>query len=176
MLDLSAAQLAELVLPHPSVSFADRRTGRPQPERAVRDLELGVNRISRVQRLYRELDGSGRTVSIKENAFDSLDIDLRERYVPSPLRDRAVTTHATTVASVAAGAGNSYYTGRGAAPGGTVSSSSFNNLFPDDAEQLAAEGAYVQNHSYGLGLENYYGGEAAAYDEQVRRLNAEFNS
>ncbi|MFT6130703.1 MAG: hypothetical protein ACJATN_002434, partial [Neolewinella sp.] len=117
------------------------------------------------------LNGEGLAISIKENAFDSTDIDLQARYLPSPLRDVSVTNHANNVATMAAGRGNTFFTGKGAAWGARVATSSFRDLFPDEAQFFTADGISIQNHSYGVGIENYYGGEAVAYDEQIARLD-----
>ncbi|WP_040574034.1 S8 family serine peptidase [Pontibacter sp. BAB1700] len=47
-----------------------------------------------------------------------------------------------------------------------IAHSSFEELFPDKSETLLTQGISVQNHSYGVGVENYYGLEAQAYDQQ----------
>jgi hypothetical protein len=46
-----------------------------------------------------------------------------------------------------------------------VTTSDFEQLLPDDGNQLSALGVSVQNHSYGVGVENYYGIESSAYDQ-----------
>lgn len=170
LLDLPYAKVQELLLPSALVTFVDIRDTRPRPERAVRGLDLSTNKLNLVHHRLPHLNGEGLAISIKENAFDSTDIDLQARYLPSPLRDIAVTNHANNVATMAAGAGNSFFSGKGAAWGTRVATSSFFNIFPDEARYFADDGISVQNHSYGVEIENYYGGEAVAYDEQVARL------
>lgn len=61
--------------------------------------------------------------------------------------------------------GNSDPAGRGAAPGGTRFCS-FAGLLPDDDADYAAQNTTVQNHSYGSGIENYYGPSALALRPQ----------
>lgn len=166
---LDYADLRDWVSAEDNITFVDIRDKTPQPERAIRDLDLSANGLNLVHYLLPEIDGSGQVVSIKENAFDSTDIDISSRYLPSALRDGFVTTHATTMATLVGGAGNSYYTGKGAAPGSMLSSISFDNLFPDPENYFDDNRIAIQNHSYGVGIENYYGGEAMAYDEQAYR-------
>jgi hypothetical protein len=43
----------------------------------------------------------------------------------------------------------------------------FANLLPDPTAALQLHNITVQNHSYGVGIENYYGADAAAYDASL---------
>lgn len=160
----------EYILPSPFVYFIDQHQTPPIEERSITGLDLSVNNISTVHKLYLRLDGSQTRISIKENSFDSQDIDLRDREIPSELKDQLIATHATTMATLIGGAGNSFHNGRGVASNTEFSSSSFSNLLPDDDDYFEANQISVQNHSYGLSIENYYGLEAMAYDEQAQRL------
>jgi hypothetical protein len=74
------------------------------------------------------------------------------------------------MATLIAGGGNSGPAGRGAAPQARIASSSYDNMLPDANADLAQQGVSVQNHSYGTGIENYYGLEALGYDQQARQL------
>ncbi|MEZ5040795.1 MAG: S8 family peptidase [Saprospiraceae bacterium] len=161
--------LQEEILPMPSVTFIDRRDVFPTEERAVRGLDLSVNKVNVLHHNYPDLNGENMQVSIKENSFDSTDIDVRGRQLASTLRGETVSTHSTTMATMIAGGGNSFYTGKGVAWKAMLSSSSFYNIMPDADSYFESENIWVQNHSYGLGIENYYGGEAMAYDDQVYR-------
>lgn len=155
------------LLTSPLVYFADIRNTTPLEERAVRGLDLSLNKVNVVHHQYPELNGANRNISIKENSFDSTDVDLRNRRIASTLEDKKVSTHATTMATMIGGAGNSFYTGKGVAWGAQFSASSFSNLLPDPIDYFNAGDIEIQNHSYGLGIENYYGLETMAYDEQV---------
>jgi len=136
-----------------------------QEELPVPGQNLFVNRIAEMQTLAPNLNGSGITVSIKEFAFDTADVDFRGRVLASPNAATNLTTHANIVASLVGGAGNSDLQGRGAAPGCQLVSSSFVGLQPDaDYNTL---GISVQNHSYGVNIQNWYGPEAVAYDQTV---------
>lgn len=169
MISLDSRTLRESILPSKLVYFIDIRTDMPIEERGIQGLDLGLNKISTLHRLYPNLDGSQMSVSIKENSFDPFDIDLRNREIPSDLKDKQVTTHATTMATLIGGAGNSFYNGKGVAPHALLSSSSFSNLMPDEDGYFLESKMAVQNHSYGLPIENYYGLEAMAYDQQAQR-------
>lgn len=162
--------IEEHILPSSLVYFIDQHETSPVEERSIAGLDLSLNNISTVHRLYPELDGSQTRVSIKENSFDPQDIDVRGRELPSELKDKLIATHATNMATLIGGAGNSSHNGRGVAAGTELSSSSFSNLLPDDDNYFQTSQISVQNHSYGLTIENYYGLEAMAYDEQVERI------
>lgn len=108
-----------------------------------------------------------RMLSIKEKTIDTTDIDFRGRFVVSPLQDAEISQHANQMATIAAGAGNTSSTSKGVAWKSQVSSSSFQNLFPDDDSMLDELEVLVQNHSYGTTVQNYYGIEARAYDQSV---------
>ncbi|UJH90065.1 S8 family peptidase [Antarcticibacterium sp. 1MA-6-2] len=78
--------------------------------------------------------------------------------------------HATLIATLIVGAGNSSSRGKGVAPAAVVSSSSFLQLFPDENSSYLENEIYVQNHSYGTGIETSYSNEAAVYDAQVNEI------
>lgn len=138
-------------------------------ERELTGFDISANKGNLAHRLWPSINGNDITISIKENKPDTADIDFTGRYISSGLSSPRIETHATTMATIAAGAGNSFYTGKGFAPGATITSSDFNNLLPDDLSELMRLRVTVQNHSYGTGIENYYGADAAAYDDQMYR-------
>lgn len=167
LLWLSQEEVQRFILPLEEVVFIDRRNKMPVEERAVRGFDLSVNKVNALHARYPELRGAGQVVSVKEDRFDSTDIDFRGRVLSSSLASNIQSPHATTMASMIAGGGNTFYTGKGVAWGAALSSSSFLNVFPDDPAYFQSSGIGVQNHSYGLDIENYYGAEAMAYDRQV---------
>ena len=133
-----------------------------QVELSVPGQNLFVNKIAAIQGLAPWLNGEGITVSIKEFGFDTADVDLRGRVLPSPGAAPYLTTHANVMASLVGGAGNADLRGRGAAPGCHLVSSSFVGLQPD--ADYTTQNITVQNHSYGIDIQNWYGDGAVAYD------------
>ncbi len=170
LLNIPDRQIKEFLLPSPWVSFIDVRPAVPAQELAVPNFDLSVSQVNFIHYQNPNLTGRDLTVSLKEYRPDSTDIDFRDRYISSGISTAATATHATTMATIIAGAGNSFYTGKGAAPGAMISSASFFNLMPEPETYYNQSGIAVQNHSYGLGIENYYGAEARAYDELVYRF------
>lgn len=160
----------------PSVLFTDRLR-QARTETIVSNNDMTLNRITTVQQLYPQLRGNRFTVSIKENLFDTTDADLQGRYKASGISSGTVDGHATIMATLIAGGGNTGPEGKGAAPAAFLSSSDFNStntdnkLLPDDPANYRQLGIRLQNHSYGTGIENYYGTEAVAYDEQAQELD-----
>jgi len=140
-------------------------------EALIKDLDLSVNEIASVQLRYPDINGKGITLSIKEQMFDKTDIDLIGNIVASPSNAPVVDDHATNMATLATGRGNTYILGQGAAPFASLTASDYrknnDDLMPDDIKELNQYKVNVQNHSYGLGVDNFYGMQAAAYDKQV---------
>lgn len=159
-------QLIDSLLPADLVQFADiPRT--PKEEQALGTWDHSLNSINILHNHYPLLNGNGLVASIKENQFNADDIDFKGRYRPTPLGSGELSPHATIMATLVAGAGNSFYTGKGAAWSATLSTSSFASLLPDADVDYTSFNISVQNHSYGTAIENYYGADAAAYDATV---------
>jgi hypothetical protein len=146
---------------------ASAAPGQVREETPVPGHNRFVNGLNVVAARYPWLDGSGRTVSIKEFRFDTADIDLRGRVAPLLHAAPDVTAHATFMATLVGGAGTSDPRARGAARGVRLASSSFVGLLPDDTADYAALDVSVQNHSYGAAIENRYSDAARAYDASV---------
>ncbi|MDQ2794370.1 MAG: S8 family serine peptidase [Bacteroidota bacterium] len=164
---LTVAQLAAA----PGVEFVDVADRRAHEERRLGNSDLSVNAISAVHVRFPDLTGQGLTASVKELPFDPDDIDLKGRVVNLGAFTKPYSDHATAMATLLGGAGNSDPLGRGAARAVRLATSSFANFLPDDGTQLTQAGVSVQNHSYGVGnIENYYGLEAQAYDQHTQQF------
>jgi hypothetical protein len=149
----------------PEILFADAvRTA--ATETRINSADPTANAVNTAQQHYPLLKGTGIVVSLKEQLFDTTDIDLTGRYLPSLLAATTTDSHATIMATMIAGAGNSDTKGTGAAPAALLSSVNFESLLPEDSGYFS-QGISLQNHSYGTGIENYYGIEAQAYDQQI---------
>ena len=155
------------LLNNETVLFISALAKYPKEELQINDLDLSVNKINLLHSNMPALNGDGITISIKENLPDTTDIDFGARYVYNPLAATKYSSHATIIATMAAGAGNSYYLGKGVASAASINSSNFNNLLPDADSNYRQYSISVQNHSYGVGIENFYGADAAAYDESA---------
>ncbi|MDO7851258.1 S8 family serine peptidase [Hymenobacter convexus] len=165
---LDAAALAQLAV-SPLVDFVDVGDRRAHEERRLNNSDLSVNGFTVAQARYPQLTGQGLTVSIKEQPFDPNDLDLKGRVAAAGAFPGPASDHATAMATLIGGAGNSDPLGRGVAPAVRLATSDFARLLPDDGPQLAQAGISIQNHSYGVGIENYYGVEALEYDRQCQQ-------
>ncbi len=152
------------LLTSPQIIFIESGSRIPKEELLLERLDISANKINLVHRLYPEWNGEGRVVSVKENKPDTLDIDFAGRFLTTNLSSAIINTHATIMATMIAGGGNSWHLGKGAAWGSTISSSDFINLLPDSDAAYRKYNITVQNHSYGVGVESYYGADAALYD------------
>ena len=132
--------------------------------------DLSVNQISFAKKQYPELDAENLNVSIKENLFDPNDIDLKNRTVLDEESSENIEQHATAIATLSIGGGNSGKEGEGVATGAIAFSASFLDLLPDPNNYFVDNEIYVQNHSYGTQVASEYGAEAAAYDQNVLDL------
>ncbi|MGI4823408.1 MAG: S8 family serine peptidase [Janthinobacterium lividum] len=167
--NVTPTQLKELVA-SPLVEFVDVPNRTAHDERLLNQADLTVNSLLAAQQRYPALTGQGLTVSIKENPLDPTDLDFRGRLLNTPPGTVIESAHASIMATLIAGGGNSGPGGRGAAPQAAIASSSYTNLLPDANTELTQRGVSVQNHSYGTGIENYYGLEALGYDQQTQQL------
>jgi hypothetical protein len=136
-------------------------------EVVINGIDLGLNQISNAHSLFPGIDGTGINVSFKEGMYDAADLDLLGKTLPGAIIGETPTSHATTMATLALGNGNSFIRGLGAAPKAKLAYSDFSNLMPDLVTDLNRLQIKVQNHSYGTDIDNDYGMEAAAYDKQI---------
>ena len=152
------------ILPLPEVIFIERGNRVPKEELVLGNLDLSVNKINLVHRKFPSINGDGIIVSIKENKPDTTDIDFKGRFLTTHLASATESSHASIMSTMTGGGGNSWHLGKGGAWGSTISSSTFATLMPDANSSYQQYNISVQNHSYGVGVENYYGSDAAAYD------------
>ncbi len=167
VLRTSQKDFLEKILPRPDVAFADRGDAEPQEELPVPGHNLFVNKFNVAHAVFPHLNGDGITIAVKEYQFDSADVDFKNRVIPPLNAMEQLTSHANIMATLVGGAGNSDPAGRGVAWGARLVSSGFTNLLPDDDAVYTAQDVSVQNHSYGVDIENYYGTGALAYDHSV---------
>ena len=154
------------ILAMPGVEFADIKR-KPLEELSINSMDLSANQIANLHSLFPSTRGAGIVVSVKENKFDRNDLDLLGRSISSTNQSTILSQHATTMATLIGGNGTSYINGLGVAPEVSLSSSDFSRLMPDDISNFSANNISIQNHSYGTGIENYYGAEALEYDQQI---------
>ncbi len=167
LVEIYQPQTLEALLQNPAILFIDKGT-RPAHEERANDLTgFRVNRVGALQSTYPQLTGEGLRVSIKEGAFDKNDIDFRGRVAQFDNFPTNITTHATEMASLVAGGGNSSPLGKGVAWEAQLFTDDFANLMPRPTQYFVNQGISVQNHSYGVGIENYYGIETQAFDQQA---------
>jgi hypothetical protein len=164
---LTAKELIDDVIPQEGVLYAGLESQGPMTESRVLDLNLGPNAVNKIHHHFPDLSGHGMTLSIQELAYDPNDLDLLQRNIPSPLADTQVDNHATDMATIAAGAGNTFVTGRGVASKASITSSSFAEVLPDRDEDYISFNTWVQNHSYGTEIESFYGALAEAFDKSA---------
>jgi hypothetical protein len=160
----SAEEINSVFLPLPGIIFIEKGNRVPKEEIQVGNLDLSVNKINLVHRDFPLINGDGVVVSVKENKPDTTDIDFKGRFLSTNLSSTTVSSHASIMSTMIAGGANSWHLGKGAAWGSTISSSSFAVLLPDPNSAYQQYNISVQNHSYGVGVESYYGADAAAYD------------
>ncbi len=149
-----------------NIIFVEDGERMPKVESDLGGFDNSLNSINAVHAYYPQLMGENLNVSIKENEFDTKDLDLLGRNVSNTLSSGLITAHATNMATIIGGLGNSYPIDLGGVPSCSLLSSNFGNLLPD----VDTYGAYhitVQNHSYGVGIENYYGADASSYDSST---------
>jgi hypothetical protein len=158
--------IRKFITPLKEVVFIDRYL-EPHTEIGIIGYSRDFHGINQLDYLIPAANGKNITVGIKEQKMEEADLDLFKRVVPSSLASSNITNHATVISSIIGGAGNSFYNGRGIANACKFYSSSFANLFADDASILNTNKVTVQNHSYGTIVQQFYGAEAVSYDVQT---------
>lgn len=156
----------EKIISDPSIRSADIRK-QPKEELLFGFVDYAVNRISTIQHRYPSYNANAIHLSVKEQKFDTTDIDLKGRILTSSFASTTGSNHASIMATMMAGGSNTWYNTKGAAWGANLSSASFQNLLPEPDSYYTGSSVLLQNHSYGTVVESYYGAEAAGYDASV---------
>lgn len=163
----TAQEIKHLFLNDDNVVYIDVMIKKPKAELGVPGFDLSANKINLVQSEFPQINGNGLQVSIKEDFFDTTDIDIKDRILPSPLASTNVSNHANFMSTIVAGAGNSVYYAKGVATNALISSSSFEPVLPDADNYYQQQNILVQNHSYGSEIDNHYGLNAVAFDKSA---------
>lgn len=161
----TSQKIVEEIIESSHVISVSQESLNPKAESKIIDQNFSVNSVNKAHINFPNLMGENQIVSVKDDLFDVNDIDLLNKQIPSVTESTTITSHATAMATIVSGLGNSSALGKGAAPKARLHSSDFLNIFPD--EIAALQGAVTQNHSYGTVIENFYGSLANAYDSQL---------
>jgi hypothetical protein len=145
----------------------DSRSNEPMQESFLNDFDPTANGIIKAKINYPQYFIDTMSVGIKENNVMKEDLDTRGRTFTSQLSSSLADRHATDMATIIGGNGSTFYTSEGIIQKAKMYTSSFLNLMPDSDQYFDSRKINVQNHSYGLSIEDYYGIEAQAYDNQV---------
>jgi hypothetical protein len=165
LVKISATRLSSL-LDKNEIVFADvYRT--PKEEVTTGSLDISLNKISLTHNQFSTINGDSINISLKEQRFDTTDIDIKGRIFESGVASNTQSSHAAIMATILAGAGNTSPFAMGSAWGANLTSSDYSTLLPDADNVYRQYKISVQNHSYGTGIENYYGADAASYDLSV---------
>lgn len=127
-------------------------------------INLDVNAISLLKVKFPDIKGEDITICQKENLPDLANIDLLNKIVLTQTASSISTDHATRMATIMVGSGYSSPFNLGIATQSQLVSTNFTTLLPEPANFFADHQITVVNHSYGSGVENFYGNEAVAYD------------
>ena len=156
----------EKLLDSPIILAVDEKKNAKE-ELLFGSVDYSLNNISFIQHRFPLLNGSSISISIKEQNFDTADIDFKGRTLASNFAAPTISGHASIMGTILAGGGNAWYNTKGAAWASYLSSANFQSLLPEPDSYYQSPAIHVQNHSYGTGIENYYGLEASGYDASV---------
>ena len=152
-----------------AVLFADD-VKKPKEELLLGFVDYSINNSSLLQTEFPQYNGASLSVSVKEDKYDTTDIDFKGRIFSSSFASTTVSSHASAMATIIAGGGNTWNYTKGAAWGSTLSSATFQNLLPEPINYYQQSNISLQNHSYGTVVEHFYGAEAAAYDASINLI------
>lgn len=137
----------------------------PQADAKIADSDFAPNRINLLKKHLPELQGESVIVSVKDNFYDTTDLDLLNKHIDSDKKSSIIDAHATSMATIISGKGNSSAKGYGVAPKSMLTSSDFNEIYPE--LDFGKVNEQIQNHSYGTQIENFYGSLAESYDNMI---------
>jgi len=167
ILKASGRNIQHKLLPHHSIYYIGLESQGPTTDSRVLDMNLNVNTINYLHNKFPQYEGQGIIASIQEQKFKTDDIDIKGRTVASSVSSDVESNHATEMATIIAGAGNSFINGKGVAAKAKITSSDFADVLPDPDSIYVNMGISIQNHSYGTEIENFYGVEAEAFDKSA---------
>lgn len=154
-----------VLLKNKNIEFIDVVEDKPFEETPIRQYNLELNRINYAKHNYPNLHGENIHISLKENSIFEGDIDLIDKVTLDDYSSKEYTQHAKEMGTLIAGYGNSFHTGEGVVSRAQLVCTDFSSLFAEVSEYYKSYNITVQNHSYGTGIENYYGNESISYDQ-----------
>lgn len=163
----SLKNVRKYLLPHENIVFIQVADRKPKEESSIRQHDLATNAINVVHNHYPDLNGATLQVSVKENLYDTADFDIEARAGFDEASSPIITQHASDMATLIGGAGITFLSGRGVAREVGFHSTNFLSLLPEPISYYESRNINVQNHSYGVEVENFYGVESAAYDQLI---------
>lgn len=158
------------IIEHPTVIYVGLESNTIHTEAIVLDLNLHPNRINTLHHYFPQYRGQGELVSIQEPTYQQDDIDLIGRYSSFGVEGEFSDYHATEMATIVAGAGNSFVTGAGVAPKARHTSADNTDVIPQENAYYLSNHIFIQNHSYGTEIENFYGALAYSYDNSCAQV------
>ena len=161
----NSKKIIDEIIEFNSVLSVSQESMQPKAESKIIDQNLTINFVNKANINFPLITGENQIAAVKDDFFDVNDADLLNKHIVSNKESANVSTHATAMATIIAGLGNSSALGKGVARKAKIQSSDFLNIYPDEIASL--ENTAVQNHSYGTVIENFYGSLANAYDVQL---------
>ena len=165
IIQCDSKKISDEIIHFNSVTSISQESLQPKVESKIIDQNFSINGINKAAANFPLITGENQISAIKDDLFDVTDIDLLNKHIPSATQSVTVSSHATAMATIISGLGNSSALGKGVAQKAKLLSSDFLNIYPDEVATL--QGATTQNHSYGTVIENFYGSLANAYDAQL---------
>ncbi|SFP99781.1 Por secretion system C-terminal sorting domain-containing protein [Pseudarcicella hirudinis] len=133
----------------------------------IQQLDFSLNKVLLLKNRFPALSGKYIAIAQKEDSPDLNDIDLSGRIMTNSYSSQTITPHATMVAEVMAGSGVFSPFSEGVAPGLKIFPVGFSGEMPENELFIKQHLISVVNHSYGTEIENFYGKNAKAFDEQA---------
>ncbi|MCP9763711.1 S8 family serine peptidase [Lacihabitans soyangensis] len=139
-------------------------------EGEINQVNFSYNSIALLKDRFPQFAGNGIIICQKEHNADPLDVDLFNKILPSGKASFQSSLHATSVASIILGAGNSMPQNKGIASQGKIIPVAFSSFFPENDKFYIENKISIINHSYGSEIDNRYSPEAYEYDGLVNRI------
>ena len=129
-----------------NIPLLKRKTNHPKEELTTGSLDLTANYINTVHHLFPSINGSAIRISIKEQNFDTSDIDIKNRHFISGFESPTSSSHAAIMATAISGGGNTSERAKGVAWGALITSTDFAHQLPEPFIYFRNQNISVQNH------------------------------
>ena len=169
LIEVDSANLSA-ILNDPNITYIEAYPDHLSSESLLLDVNYAFSGINVLQTDPAFLVETETIISIKDAFYDPFDLDIIGKHKAFGLEAPYMNQHATTMATFIVGMGIYDPEQVALANQAQLSSSSFERLAADDNQYFRSNNIFIQNHSYGVPVNNFYSSLAWSYDTLCREI------